>query len=220
MEDAAGNSAGRFEGERRGLPALLLGSHLDTVPDAGRYDGMLGVLLAIEVADRIERRRRCRSRSRCSPSATRRARASAPRCSGRAPFAGTVGDAWLATPDRKGVTLAQAFVDSASTPRASPTRPGARTTSSATSRPTSSRARTCSRPDRPLGVVTSIAGARRFALQLTGRAGHAGGTPYARRHDALVGAAEIVVAIERISIETPHDRHGRPASARSPAGST
>src|SRR5664279_4714074 len=52
-QDAAGNQCGRREGREPGLPALLLGSHIDTVPDAGRYDGMLGVLLAIAVAARL-----------------------------------------------------------------------------------------------------------------------------------------------------------------------
>src|SRR5260370_13262611 len=46
--DAAGNVVGRYEGERPGLPCLMLGSHLDTVRDAGKYDGMLGVITAIE----------------------------------------------------------------------------------------------------------------------------------------------------------------------------
>src|SRR3954470_5300053 len=46
--DAIGNVAGRYEGVRAGLPCLMLGSHLDTVRDAGRYDGMLGVITAIE----------------------------------------------------------------------------------------------------------------------------------------------------------------------------
>src|SRR5208282_6172613 len=46
--DAAGNVVGRYEGERPGLPCLMLGSHLDTVRDAGKYDGMLGVVSAIE----------------------------------------------------------------------------------------------------------------------------------------------------------------------------
>src|SRR5512145_1666131 len=46
--DDIGNAAGCYEGERPGLPCLMLGSHLDTVRDAGRYDGMLGVVTAIE----------------------------------------------------------------------------------------------------------------------------------------------------------------------------
>src|SRR5687767_11787363 len=46
--DAIGNVAGRYEGNRPGLACLMLGSHLDTVRDAGKYDGMLGVITAIE----------------------------------------------------------------------------------------------------------------------------------------------------------------------------
>src|SRR5262249_51237642 len=49
--DAMGNAVGRYEGVRAGLPCLMLGSHLDTVRDAGRYDGMLGVVSAIECID-------------------------------------------------------------------------------------------------------------------------------------------------------------------------
>jgi allantoate deiminase len=53
--------------------------------------------------------------------------------------------------------------------------------------------------DRSLGYVTTIAGARRFKLSVHGEARHAGGTPYPRRKDALVGASEAIVAIERLA---------------------
>jgi allantoate deiminase len=53
--DAIGNLIGRYEGATAGLPALLLGSHLDTVRDAGRYDGVLGVVCAIECVDILHR---------------------------------------------------------------------------------------------------------------------------------------------------------------------
>jgi allantoate deiminase len=52
-QDPARNQCGRREGRVPGLPALLLGSHLDTVPDAGSYDGMLGVVMAVEVCARL-----------------------------------------------------------------------------------------------------------------------------------------------------------------------
>ena len=51
--DAIGNCAGRYEGMRPGLPCLMLGSHLDTVRDAGKYDGMLGVIAAIECVEAL-----------------------------------------------------------------------------------------------------------------------------------------------------------------------
>src|SRR5258706_7324741 len=52
--DAAGNAVGRYEGERPALPCLMLGSHLDTVRDAGKYDGMLGVITAIECVSALQ----------------------------------------------------------------------------------------------------------------------------------------------------------------------
>ncbi len=200
-QDAAGNLVGRLEGARPGLPALVLGSHLDTVTDAGRFDGMLGVLLAIEVADRVD--------ASALPFAlevvgftdeegTRFGNA----LFGSRAFAGRVDDGWLAIPDRHGVTVARAMTDFG----LDPARVG-----EAARRPEDLvgylEAHIEQGPHlldagRALGVVTGIAGARRFALQVTGRAGHAGGTPYARRRDALVVAAEVVVAIERIAVET------------------
>ena len=201
--DAAGNRCGRLEGREPGLPALVLGSHLDTVTDAGRYDGMLGVLLAIEVAQRI------RDAGRPLPFAlevigftdeegTRFGNA----LFGSRAFAGEVGDDWLALRDRAGVELR----DAARGFGLDPDR-----LADAARRPQDlvgyleahiEQGPALLEADRPLAAVTSIAGARRFALQVTGRAGHAGGTPYDRRRDALVGAAEIIVAIERIAIET------------------
>jgi allantoate deiminase len=200
-QDAAGNITGRVEGERAGLPALVLGSHLDTVTDAGRFDGMLGVLLAIEVADRIDAGTLPFALELIGFTDEEGTRFGNALFGSRA-FAGKVGDAWLATPDRKGVTVAQAMTAFGLDPE----RVG-----DAARRPEDlvgylethiEQGPHLLDADRSLGVVTAIAGARRFALQVTGRAGHAGGTPYARRRDALVAAAEIVVEIERISIET------------------
>src|SRR5438132_11018896 len=56
--DAIGNAVGRYEGERPGLPCLMLGSHLDTVRDAGKYDGMLGVITAIECVGSLNQRKK------------------------------------------------------------------------------------------------------------------------------------------------------------------
>src|SRR5204863_3696799 len=56
--DAIGNAVGRYEGERAGLPCLMFGSHLDTVRDGGKYDGMLGVITAIECVDFLNSRKK------------------------------------------------------------------------------------------------------------------------------------------------------------------
>ncbi len=212
-QDAAGNQCGRLEGREPGLPALLLGSHIDTVPDAGRYDGMLGVLLAIAVVDAAApRARAARSPSRSSRSATRRALASAPPCSAaaRSPAPGTTSGGTSPTSD--GITLFEAFqdfgLDPGSPARRVPPPRGPRRLPRGAHRAGAVSSRT---PTAQLAVVTSIAGARRFELTMIGKAGHAGGTPYDRRRDALVGASELVVEIERLSKQQQRDRHGRQA---------
>lgn len=201
-QDAAGNQCGRLEGETPGLPALLLGSHIDTVPDAGRYDGMLGVLLAIAVANRV------RDSGRRLPFALEVVAFSDEEGTrfgtallGSRALAGTWNDAWWDLVDKDGITLFEAFQDFGLDPARLP---------GAFRRPEQlvgyleahiEQGPFLEDAGRQLAVVTSIAGARRFALTMTGKAGHAGGTPYDRRRDALVGASELVVAVEALSKE-------------------
>jgi allantoate deiminase len=117
-------------------------------------------------------------------------------------LAGTWDEHWWQLTDKDGITLAEAFQDFGLDPARLP---------GAFRRPESligyleahiEQGPQLEDADRRLAVVTSIAGARRFALTVTGTAGHAGGTPFDRRRDALVGASELVVAIERLSKET------------------
>ncbi len=199
-QDAAGNQCGRLEGREPGLPALLIGSHLDTVPDAGRYDGMLGVVLAIAVAGRI------RASHTELPFALEVVAFSDEEGTrfgmallGSRALAGTWNEEWWSLTDKDGITLAEAFQDFGLDPARLP---------GAFRRPENyvgylethiEQGPILEDHDRRLAVVTSIAGARRFGLTITGKAGHAGGTPYDRRRDALVGASELVVEIDRVS---------------------
>ena len=198
-QDAAGNQCGRLEGATPGLPALLLGSHLDTVPSAGRYDGILGVLTAIAVVDRI------RASGRSLPFAlevvafgdeegTRFGTA----LLGSRALAGTWLDAWWELADEDGTTLHDAFLafglDPALIGRA------ARTADDFVGYLEAhiEQGPVLEELDRPLGIVSSIAGARRFQVIITGKAGHSG-TPWTHRRDALAGASEAIVAIERLA---------------------
>ena len=202
-QDAAGNQCGRLEGATPGLPALLLGSHLDTVPDAGRYDGMLGVLLAIAVVARVRDGgiRLPFALEVVAFSDEEGTRFGTALLGSRA-LAGTWNDDWWNLVDADGMTLYEAFQDFGLDPAGLP---------GAFRRPDSligyleahiEQGPFIEDADRSLAVVTSIAGARRFTLTMTGSAGHAGGTPYDRRRDALVGASELVVAIEALSKQT------------------
>ncbi|MCD9153508.1 allantoate amidohydrolase [Aeromicrobium duanguangcaii] len=198
-QDAGGNQYGRREGREPGLPALLLGSHLDTVPDAGSYDGMLGVVLAVAVAERLG------DRIGNLPFAlevigfgdeegARFGKALLGSCA----VAGTWDPAWWDQQDADGTSLRQAFLDFG----LDPDRIGE------AARPPDElvgyleahieQGPYLEEADASLGHVTAIAGARRFVISVLGEARHAGGTPYDRRKDALVGAAECITAVERL----------------------
>ena len=197
-QDAAGNQWGRREGRSPGLPALVLGSHLDTVPDAGSYDGMLGVVLAIAVAERL--------RDVDLPFALEVAGFSDEEGArfgkallGSSAAAGSWDPGWEDLRDAAGVSLREALHDFGL---------DAAQIGEAARRPAElvgyleahiEQGPWLEAADRSLGYVTTIAGARRFRLSVLGEARHAGGTPYPRRRDALVGASEAVVAVERLA---------------------
>lgn len=199
-EDAAGNQWGRRQGPP-GAKSLVLGSHLDTVPDAGSYDGMLGVVMAIAVAERLrdtELPFTMEVVGFSDEEGTRFGKA----LLGSQAVAGTWDPDWWDLRDKDGVTLHQAFLDFGLDPRR---------VQDAARRPDEligyleahiEQGPELEAADRSLGYVTTIAGARRFRLTTTGEARHAGGTPYPRRRDALVGASEIITAIERIGKAT------------------
>lgn len=199
-QDAAGNICGRREGREPGLPALLLGSHLDTVPDAGSFDGMLGVVMAIAVVERLGPRIDAlpfaiETIGFSDEEGTRFGKA----LLGSQAVAGTWEEDWWDLRDGDGVTLHQAFRDFGLDPRL---------VGDAARRPVDlvgyleahiEQGPYLEAADASLGYVTTIAGARRFGITVTGEARHAGGTPYERRRDALVGASEAISAVERIA---------------------
>jgi allantoate deiminase len=199
-QDAAGNVCGRREGRTPGLPALVLGSHLDAVPDAGRYDGPLGVVVALGVVERL--------RSRDLPFALEvvgfadeEGARFGTALTGSKAFAGTWNPAQLDLADAEGVTMRAAFERFGLDPE----RVG-----DAARRPEDlvgylethiEQGVLLEDAGAPLGVVRAIAGARRFALGVLGEARHAGGTPFARRRDALVGASHAVLDVARLASE-------------------
>ncbi|MFW6774229.1 allantoate amidohydrolase [Nocardioides sp. CPCC 205120] len=201
-QDAAGNLCGRREGREPGLPALLLGSHLDTVPDAGSFDGMLGVVLAVAVAQRLgDRVGELPFALEVVAFSDEEGARFGTALLGSQALAGRWDDAWWDLADRDGTTLAQAYrafgLDPARNHEA------ARAPGSLVGYLEAhiEQGPYLEAADASLGVVTTIAGARRFVLTVHGEARHAGGTPYERRRDALVGASEAVTAVERLARE-------------------
>ena len=197
-QDAAGNQHGRVEGAGPDVPVLLLGSHLDTVVDAGRYDGTVGVLMAIATVERL------RDRLGTLPFAlqvvafsdeegTRFGKA----LMGSSAVAGVWDDAWWSLTDQDGVTLRAAFERFGLDPSCIADAALDPATLTGYLEAHIEQGPSLERADQALGVVTSIASARRFSIEVVGEARHAG-TPYELRQDALLGAAEGALAVERI----------------------
>jgi allantoate deiminase len=197
-EDAIGNVVGRYEGTRPGVPALVLGSHLDTVRNAGKFDGILGVVTGIACVQALHD---AGERLPCPIEVIGFADEEGVRFPatllGSHAVAGRFHPEVLDQADDAGVTLAQALVAHGLDPARvgtagrSPEEFGAYLELHIEQGPV------LEARGLPVGCVTSIAGATRMRVELTGVSGHSGTVPMGQRHDALAGAAECVIAIER-----------------------
>ncbi len=202
--DAIGNIVGRYEGVQPGLPCLMLGSHLDTVRDAGKYDGMLGVVAAIECVHALNA-----SGTRL-PVAVEVAgfadeegvRFSATLLGSRA-IAGTFDFTTLDKTDRNGFSMREAMrqfgLDPANIVQAARRRDEV----AAYVELHIEQGPVLEAEGLAVGVVTAINGFCRLVVEIHGVPGHAGTVPMHLRKDALVAAAECVLAIESFAQTTP-----------------
>jgi allantoate deiminase len=195
--DAAGNLVGRLGGTDPEAGTLLLGSHLDTVRDAGAFDGPLGVLAAVACVERL------RAEGTRLPFAVdvlgfsdeEGLRYGTAYLGSRA-VAGSFEPALLELVDDDGIALGAALGDFGGAPRdvAGASRQGERLLGYCEVH--IEQGPVLEGRDAPVGVVSAIAGATRAELEFTGRAGHAGTVPMDARHDAACAAAEWVLAVE------------------------
>jgi allantoate deiminase len=197
--DALGTVVGRYEGKEPGRPALLIGSHIDTVKDAGSYDGMLGVIAGIGV---IEALRDAGERLDFAVEVLafgdeENVRFPSNLSSSRA-IAGSFDFSTLDGRDENGISLREALIAFGGNPDGI----------TALARKAGDvigyvemhieQGPVLDQERRPVGIVTAISGASRRRVIVTGEAGHAGTVPMALRHDALMAAAEMALAVERI----------------------
>lgn len=201
--DAIGNVIGRYEGAEPGARAVLLGSHLDTVRDAGRFDGMAGVVCAVACVDALHRAgerlpHAIEVAGFCDEEGTR---FGATMLGSRA-LAGRFDMAALRLPDDHGMPMREAMrlfgLDAArlDEARRDPAEFLGYLELHIEQGPV------LEHMGLPVGVVTAISGATRLAVEVVGTAGHAGTVPMEGRSDALVVAAECVLAVERICAAT------------------
>ncbi|WP_439574895.1 allantoate amidohydrolase [Phreatobacter sp.] len=204
-EDALGTVRGHYaaQGETAGanaVPRLLVGSHIDTVINAGKYDGMLGVVAGILAIEHF------RDAGRRFPFAVdvlafgdEEGSRFPTVLSSSAALAGTFEPRWLDGTDRDGITLRQAMQDYGLDPGAVGTAAMARDEALAYVEIHIEQGPVLERANQPIGVVTSIAGQYRTRVTVGGMAGHAGTVPMPIRQDALLAAAEMALAAEAIA---------------------
>lgn len=199
-EDSVGNQWGRKVSSNPALPTLLIGSHSDTVANAGKYDGNLGVLLAIEAMTQLmgeELPFHIDIVAFADEEGTRFNTT----LIGSSATAGCFKPEWLAVTDNQGISMAQAMTDFGLDPmRAGQDKRNADDIL-AYLEVHIEQGPVLENLNLPVGVVTGIAGAKRYQFKLKGMAGHAGTVPLALRKDAMSGAAQMIGAIEQFAFD-------------------
>jgi allantoate deiminase len=199
--DAAGNLRALYSAAKADAPRLLIGSHLDTVPDAGHFDGVLGVALGVALIEELLGERLPFAIELIGFSEEEGVRFGTPFIGSRA-LVGRLDEELLAREDKHGVSVRKAIEDFGLKPR------------------DISRARLTDDVlgylefhieqgpvledlGLPLGAVDAVAGQTKMELTFFGRAGHAGTTPMHLRRDAVAGAAEWISGVEREALRQP-----------------
>lgn len=200
-QDAVGNIIGRYEAEMPGAPALIIGSHLDTVVMAGKYDGMLGVVTAIACVNALnERGTRLPFAVEVVGFADEEGIRFQSTYLGSRAIAGTFSRSLLDVTDGDGISMAEAMRNFGLDPDR---------VDEAARDPKDvigyleihiEQGPVLENEGQAVGVVTAIAGATRQTVTVQGVAGHAGTVPMGYRQDALLAAAECALAVENVAL--------------------
>jgi allantoate deiminase len=196
--DSVGNVVGYYEADRPHAKMLILGSHIDTVRRAGSYDGNLGVVMAIEIVDRLRKRgRRLPIAIEVVAFGDEEGVRFPSTLGGSRALVGLFDETTLDERDLEGISRREALVAFGCDP----------TRILAEVRPLENiigyvevhieQGPVLEYENRPVGVVTAISGASRGEVKIVGESAHAGATPMPLRRDALAAAAVMISAIER-----------------------
>ncbi len=199
--DPAGNMIGRYEGLNPEMPVLATGSHIDTVPAGGRYDGALGVLAGIEVVRVLaEQEKRLLHPIEVIVFADE-----------ESTMVGCKSMVGLASPDPRAYTTA---IDQPIETCLARIGGNWQQRERAVRRPQEmacflelhvEQGGVLEAVDKQIGVVEGVVGQQRYTISITGQANHAGTTPMGMRRDALTTAAQLILAIEDMALHFPGD---------------
>lgn len=202
--DAVGNVVGVYEGARDEAQRLLTGSHYDTVRNAGKYDGRLGILVPMACVRELHRNaRRLPFAIEVVAFAEEEGQRYKATFLGSGALTGSFDPRWLDQVDRDGVTMRAAMREAGLDPRGIPAiaRDPARYLGFVEVH--IEQGPVLNALDLPLGVVTSINGGVRYLGEIVGQASHAGTTPMGQRRDAAAAAAELVLYMETRGASAP-----------------
>ncbi|CAN1567518.1 ArgE Acetylornithine deacetylase/Succinyl-diaminopimelate desuccinylase and related deacylases [Rhabdaerophilaceae bacterium] len=193
---------GTYSAKDEGAPHLLIGSHIDSVRDAGKFDGSLGVILAIELVKRLHAAgvRLPFGLTILAFGDEEGVRFSST-LSGSLAVAGRFDPKILDEVDEDGISR-RAALATFGCPPGDPTAGWHGQTALGYLETHIEQGPVLEAENRPLGLVTAIAGATRGVCRVSGQAGHAGTVPMVLRKDALTAAAEMLLAVERIARST------------------
>lgn len=194
--DAGGNLIGRRNGRKPGLGTIMLGSHSDTVPEGGRFDGIAGVAAALEVARALDEAGiRLDHDLEIVDFLAEEVSIFGVSCIGSRGMAGLIPDGWL---DRREgeLSLRQGIVEAGGDPLIH----SKRTNISAFLELHIEQGPVLESERCDIGIVTAIAGITRIEIFIEGQADHAGTTPMGTRRDALVAGAAMVAEVERVAL--------------------
>ena len=202
--DNFGNLIGRLEGTDADLPVLMMGSHLDSQPYGGRFDGVAGVLCAIEVVKTISENNIKNSRSiEVISFADEEGWRFNKGLFGSRGILGKLEEGELQRADKEGITREQALQDfgcDITRFKESEYKPGSIFCFLELH---IEQGPVLDIGNKPIGVVSGISGPLWLTVKLKGMAGHAGSVPMPLRKDALLGAAEITMALHEIVTQVP-----------------
>ena len=219
--DAVGNVVGLWRGSQPGAPRLLSGSHYDTVRNAGKYDGRLGIVVPMVALAALRRQgRRLPFDVEVIGFAEEEGQRYRATFLGSGALVGAFDPAWLEQTDAEGVTMREAMQAAGL--------PGTLESIAALRRDPAhymgfvevhiEQGPVLHGLGLPLGVVRSINGSVRAVVELQGVASHAGTTPMGSRHDAAAAAAELLLALEQRAAAVP-DLVGTVGQLEVPGGS-
>jgi allantoate deiminase len=199
--DAAGNFRGIYPAAQPNASRLLIGSHLDTVPNAGAYDGILGVVLAVALLEELQGRRLPFGIEVVGFSEEEGVRFGTPFVGSRA-LVGRLDQALLDVLDARGISVQKAIEEFGLNPEEIAQAELENDTLGYLEFHIE-QGPVLETLNLPLAAVEAITGQSRLEFTFVGRANHAGTTPMGFRRDAIAGAAEWISTVERVAQGVP-----------------